>query len=280
MKLEIAPLCEAMGAVVSGWNPDEDLDAASFALIKQGLRRHLLLIFRGQTSPSEISLIRFAKHFGPLGTATRFFSIDAEHPELIPVLNDPGAADGVAGGGARELPWHTDYVFQEQIGAVSFLEALEIPASGGGVTSFCDTYAALETLDPALRLRLAEFRAYHKVHAYDIDPALAKQATGSESALPDGTHPVVMRNPETGRDSLYVAPDTTRYILELPRDESDSLLAQLFDHTIRQDFVYHHRWQVGDIVVSDQIGTLHRREAFEASERRHMRQITALVPVV
>ncbi len=38
MKLEIAPLCEAMGAVVSGWNPDEDLDVASFALIKQGLR--------------------------------------------------------------------------------------------------------------------------------------------------------------------------------------------------------------------------------------------------
>ena len=62
----------------------------------------------------------------------------------------------------------------------------------------------------------------------------------------------------------------------MPKDESDELLKELSAHSTKPDYVYAHEWQVGDMVMFDTLGTLHRRDAWDPSERRVMRQLSTL----
>ena len=66
----------------------------------------------------------------------------------------------------------------------------------------------------------------------------------------------------------------THHIEGLPVNESIDLLALLFDTLERPDFVYEHRWRVGDLVLWDNRCTLHARRDFDPDERRWMRRVT------
>ena len=94
--------------------------------------------------------------------------------------------------------------------------------------------------------------------------------------IPQAVHPVVLRHPDTGREILYVSKGITRNIIGMPRDESDALLKELAAHSTRPENVYAHDWQTGDMVMFDTLGTLHRRDAWDPSERRVMRQMSTL----
>jgi taurine dioxygenase/pentalenolactone F synthase len=65
-----------------------------------------------------------------------------------------------------------------------------------------------------------------------------------------------------------------RHIVGLPKDESDDLLKQLAGYSTRPEYVYAHDWQVGDFIVFDTLGTLHRRDAWDRADRRVMRQLS------
>ena len=98
----------------------------------------------------------------------------------------------------------------------------------------------------------------------------------SRPPIPKAIHPLVMRHPDTGREILYVSKGITRNVIGMPRDESSALLKELHQHSTRPENVYAHDWQVGDLVMFDTLGTLHRRDAWDPSERRVMRQLSTL----
>lgn len=85
-------------------------------------------------------------------------------------------------------------------------------------------------------------------------------------------HPIVCTHPETARRSLYVGPHLTRYIAGLDKQESDTLLAELYAHLEQPRFVWTHEWQVGDLVLFDNRPTMHRRLAFPSDQRRIMKR--------
>lgn len=80
-----------------------------------------------------------------------------------------------------------------------------------------------------------------------------------------------MTHPETGRESLHVSPTAIRTIEGL-----EELVAVLCAHLHDEDRIYHHRWQPGDLVVFNAIGTQHRRDSFPPDQRRYMRQLSTL----
>ena len=295
MRLEILPLQEPVGALVHGWRPDEELTAQDRETIVAGLREHLVLVFRGHEQPSDAALVRFACHFGELVKGSEWFRDSGQHPaEILPVSNTVGA-DGVpeGTGGSMELEWHSDYSYVDRPGKESFLEAVELP-DDPPVTSFCSQYVALETLPPMTVERLRTLRAFHSITNLRRDGVqteaqreyragyLAKrardEARGVERPkIPDAEHPVIVRHPESGRELLYVSPGITRYIVGVPRDESDALLRELCEHSTRREGVYAHSWEVGDMIVFDTLGAMHRRESWDAKQRRRMRQLSTMV---
>ncbi len=283
MPLDIAPLPDApLGALVQGWDPSRPLADPDRDRVLAGLADHRLLIFRGQPQPSDDELVAFVEQFGEPIKGSEWFRNAGARPEILPVTNVVGS-DGVRVGaeGARDLEWHADYSYVATPGKVSFLNAVELPAEPPR-TYFCDMVRAFATLDPELQDRLRGLRAVHSISDYMADPeqdfaakvARDRAAGVDRPEIPTAEHPVVVRHPDTGAEILYVSKGITRQIVGLERAESSSLLKRLHLHATDRAGVYGHDWEVGDLVMFDTLGTMHRRDAWDPTQRRLMRQLS------
>ena len=87
-------------------------------------------------------------------------------------------------------------------------------------------------------------------------------------------HPLARTHPATGRKAIYVNRLMTHHIEGLPREESDRLLALMFETIERPEFIYEHRWRVGDVLLWDNRCTLHARRDFDDRHLRKLRRVT------
>jgi len=291
VQLEITPLAdEPLGALVRGWDPEEPLDEATQNAISKALSEYLVLVFRGHEQPTDDRLVDFAESFGELIKGSEWFRDVGDRAEILPVTNvvgDDGIPTGT--GGSAQLEWHADYSYVQQPGKASFLNAVELPEDPP-CTYFCSQYNALETLDPELVEQLRSLRATHSITEYIVDDEAPrsrdlhsgfkdkrqrdKDAGIERPDIPSAEHPVVFVHPDSGREALYVSKGITRRILGLDQAESSALLKELHLHSTRPESVYAHQWEVGDIIMFDTVGALHRRDSWDPKERRVMRQVS------
>ena len=95
------------------------------------------------------------------------------------------------------------------------------------------------------------------------------------------SHPIVMTHPISGRKSLYADPGYTVRIDDLPEAESEDLLQFLFRHQVQPRFQYAHRWSEGDVLIWDNLRTLHKAEAdYCADEPRLIKRCQAMADLV
>jgi taurine dioxygenase len=90
-------------------------------------------------------------------------------------------------------------------------------------------------------------------------------------------HPLVHTHPVTGKNALYLDSTTTVGITGLNIAAESSLLDEIYAYVTQPEFVYHHHWQVGDIVAWDNGVTMHRREPFDPAARRLMKRTTVFL---
>jgi len=163
------------------------------------------------------------------------------------------------------LGWHTDGEDKAIPNAGSFLYARVVPAEGGD-TMWSDMYTAWETLPAEVKARIAgrcarfSRAALHQVH-YPGEPPLTEE---QKRARPDVWHPLGRRHPRSGRTALYIG----RWAIDiegLPEIEGRELVAFLQQWAERPEFIYRHRWQVGDAILWDNRCTLHCATGFDES---------------
>jgi taurine dioxygenase len=258
------------------------ITGADFAAIHQAWIDHQVLLFRDQTL-SDLELIAFSRRFGDLDHAPiqengqRF--VDGR-PEVYVVSNviENGVAIGSLGAG--EAVWHTDMSYLPAPPKASMLFALEIPPSGGD-TSFCDMYAAFETLPAGLRDRALGMRVKHD-GTYNSGGYVRQGVTPTDDPreAPGTLHPLVCTHPESGRRMLYLGRRRMAWIEGLDVADSEALLDEIWAHATRPAFSFTHRWRVGDLVLWDNRCTMHRRDPFDAASRRvmHRTQIKGAAP--
>lgn len=254
-------------------------DADTVRLINVALRRHLLLVLRGQRSPSEDELDDFLRGFGRLvldtddGVAHYRGHLNLGGPAstmaveskkyLSRAADNSGSTQYTPGpDGISELVWHNDQSHRPMLKVLSVFEALDV-AEGVVPTEFRDHYTAYETLPAQLRSALE-----HRQIAF-FDPRLP--GPDELPRLADATHPVFTPHPHTGRRAIYVN-DFADRIVGMNRDESDETLAQLRAHIDASAPRYVHEWRPGDLVMWDNVGLQHRRDAVPGNQRRIMRQ--------
>ncbi|MEW2223133.1 neopentalenolactone/pentalenolactone F synthase [Streptomyces sp. NPDC006990] len=276
----------ALGAVVHGSPVTGDLGSSRCEEIWAALDEHLVLVFRGHETPTYEEFLAFGSRFGYIPKTGLTSGAHPDHNEILIVSNlmEDGRKIGV--GDAAWMAWHTDYSFRPRVSQVGFLEALEVPPSGGGQTLFTDMYALYESLSPEERRRLHSYRVRHGLRTgYEetIEEELQGEVSLGESGRriqpEDGTstvHPLIARNPRTGRQSVYVSTLNTKRIVDLAPDESRKLLDELLSHAGRPEYTYAHTWQPGDIVMWDQLGTIHAKQPFDPAEGRLMRQVVSI----
>lgn len=211
--------------------------------------RHKLILLRGQTL-SEEQQAEFCALFGPVLGAT------GEYRQL--------SSDGNLGSGP--LAWHSDLAFTEEPFEAISLLATEVN-DGQSWTAFAD---GTRHLPPGLSERAAGREALtvismiqtHRAVGYDVPPY-----------LPQHVRPLVIPHPRTGEDVLYISEMQTARVEGLPREESDSLLAELFAHLYASGNVYRHHWRNGDLVLWDNIALAHSRCDLTGMHPRRMQRI-------
>jgi taurine dioxygenase len=272
-KLEIVPLTRHIGAELRGVDLRERPDDATLHAIYQAWLDHLVIIFPGQQLSQE-DLVRVTGYFGEIGELHRppkfrpaGFARMLPGVMLISNIRENGEPIGALPDG--EMMFHHDMIHAEVPSKATLLYSVEIP-SWGGNTLFASGYGAYENLDPAIRERLEGRKA---LHHYNYGSTQRGDNKGV-AAFAECVHPVFRTHEETKRKAVYVNRLMTVKVLDLPEEESDRLLAALFDHSERHEFVYEHVWRVGDLLLWDNRCSTHARTDFPSTERRLMLRTT------
>jgi alpha-ketoglutarate-dependent 2,4-dichlorophenoxyacetate dioxygenase len=152
------------------------------------------------------------------------------------------------------------------------LYAHKVPPSGGD-TEFIDLRAAYDALSEEEKAEIENLEAEHNYARSRQFLGIAPIASEQSAALPPVAHPIVRTNPNTGRKSLYIGAHAD-HVVGWPVPEGRILLSDLLEHATQRQFVYRHKWRVGDLVIWDNRCTLHRGRPFDEKYPRDMRRVT------
>jgi len=272
-----------LGAELRGVDAAHPLSAAAQSAVQEALDGHAVVVLRDQhLTPAQ--QIAFAARFAPLDHHVLHQFLLPGYPELLVVSNivENGAPVGLADAGSK---WHTDMSYMREPTYLSMLYAIEVPHDDRGEplgsTRFVSTAHAYETLPAAMRQRIEGRRA---VHSYMSRYTRRQAEGGLRPALTEGQlrrtedvdHPIVRTHPRTGRKSLYVNGAYCTSIVDMPQDEGATLLAALYAHITRAETEYRHRWQVGDLLMWDNVATQHLASFdYQLPQRRRMHRTSS-----
>jgi len=264
----------------------QDIDEATFREIEAAFHDNLAVVFRRQNLSNERH-IEFSRRFGELEIHIVEKYLLPGYPEILLISNirdERGEHIGLADAG---FTWHSDTSYRRRPSRCSLLYAKEVPQRGGqplGDTVFANAIAAYEALPERMKKRLAGLKAIHRYSARRrvADSPRPKLTQAQLDETPDIAHPIVRTHPYTGRKSLYVTAGECVGIEGMPEDEAVDLIAELDTHCTRPEFLYRHKWQVGDLLMWDNTSSMHLAICnYALPERRLMHRTTVIgtVPV-
>ncbi len=283
MALTVRKLHPHIGAEVTGLDLRQVHHRETLDQIRAGMDEHAVLAFRDQSLTDEDQLA-FAQRFdGAVHAKTGLAALGKNrlgNEALTDISNvDENGAIRESGDRMRMFSlgnrlWHTDASFQDPPGRYSMLSARVIPPVSAD-TEFADMRAAYDALDAGMKAEVEGLHVHHSI-------AHSRQLLGFEFAqeeqqqLKGAVHALVRTNPRTRRRSLYLASHAVR-IMELPVPEGRLLLLELMEHATQRQFIYSHAWRSGDLVIWDNLATMHRATRFDDRKyHRELRRVTTL----
>ena len=262
--MKITASGQTLGATIEGLDlarpiPDEELNSVLRALGEYGVIRFP----RQQLSARQLA--DFSARFGTLEINVANAYQEPGIPEVMTLSNivENGKPIGLADAGQG---WHTDMSYSRTIAFANVLHGIKIPTREGkplGATEFSNMHAAYDDLSAELKNRLDGMTVLHDFEKFW---EMMRREKGSKrppltdaqrKAKPPVSHPIFMKHPLTGRKVLYANPGYAIRINELSQKESDETLAYLFEHQLRPEYRYVFCWTEGDILMWEDIGTIH-----------------------
>ena len=258
-----------LGARLLDIDLGQPLGVVGFAALLAALGEHGVLHVPGQDIDAA-QLAALGSRFGTLevNVANRYHAPGI--PEVMILSNKRDAEGRAVGLGDAGQGWHTDMSYSSDIALANILHAKEVPMRNGvamGSTQFLDMHAAAADLPGDIRARIQGRRALHDFQKFwdmvrrrpgSERPALTPEQRAKK---PPVWQPMLRRHPITGRDVLYCNPGYATQIEGLETAESDAILAFLFRHQSQAKYLYSHAWSAGDVLMWDNIGTIHNAVA-------------------
>jgi taurine dioxygenase len=273
LAIKIEPLPGALGAEVTGLDLGQPQDAATIDTLRAAFRDHLMLVVRNQVDLSPDGQMRFCEFFGPLGARSRPADDRHEGPdapaEVMFVSNRKEDGRYIGSLPEGEMQFHMDQCYVESPARATCLYAIAIPDTGGD-TVFANLCAAYAALPEDLRAIVDNSRA-RNVFSYDSTSA---DQVSSAAGKREFIQPMVVALPESGRRALYVNRLMTTEVIGLAPTQSRQVLDRLITHEEQQKFLYVHQWRKGDLVIWDNLCTMHARTDFDRTQDRHLRRFT------
>lgn len=268
--MEVRPFDAALGAEVRGLDLRAALPPGTVDALRRLLAEHIVLRFRLDAVLEPAELVRFGAHFGPFRLSVADESRLAEHPEVnwVSNLREEGGVVGTGGDGV--IDWHSDLGFAGPLTQYIVLDAVELPDGGGGNTRYTNLRRAYAALDEKTQARIDGVQVRYSMRR---DLGYVRASDDHLATLQAVTHALVQRDRITGVPGLW--PNVGIFAAEVAEGDADvDLLEEMFAHCTEERFVYEHEWAEGDLLIWDNIATMHRRDPFDPQGRRIMRHLT------
>ncbi|HET7739755.1 MAG TPA: TauD/TfdA family dioxygenase [Mycobacterium sp.] len=166
------------------------------------------------------------------------------------------------------LYWHLDGTMNEVPILASLLQSVALGNPDEGDTEFCNTYAAYDALSDEDKADLEGLTVMHSawntLFYYDPEPDV--RTLRQMQAIGDRELPLVWTH-SSGRKSLVLGA-TAHHVVDMDYRKSAELLVHLRDWATAPRFVYRHKWSVGDLVIWDNTGTMHRATPYDPTSGR------------
>ncbi len=290
MALTFTPLHPVIAAECSGVDISQPLTPEQAAAIDAGMDKYAVLVFRHGTPLTTPQQTAFTLNFGeqepPYTQIQAAGGVRIADPGISDISNlapDGGILardDRKRLSGLGNQMWHSDSSYKNIPARYSLLCAHVLPPEGGD-TQFADMRAAYDMLDARMKARIEGLICEHS--RIVSKGALGIPCTEAElKAFAPVRQRLVRTHRVTGRKSLYLSSHAGR-ILGMPVAEAQILLRELTEHATQREFVYSHKWRVGDLVMWDNRTTMHRARPYEdAVYPRELRRTTVTdgVPTV
>jgi len=278
---EIRPIRDGFVEEIRGLDLEAPLSGDDEMLLRASFARAGVVVIRNARPPSNEAHIAFARHFGHIGRAMTTITGGPPpripYPEITDVSNLAPDGSVLPADSRRALfkrgdrLWHTDYSFVANRATFSILAAHEVPPEGGD-TEFADMRAAYRALSQEMRDRIAGLVAEHSIWHSRVLAGFPEPTQEELASQPAVRHPLV--HVHEGQPSLYIASHAAR-IVGMDETEGLALIRELIERATQPEFVYRHAWQPGDLVIWDNLSTMHRAtELVSEDYRRDMRRVT------
>ena len=280
MAITAKQLHPVFAAELAGLDMRRDTDAASIAAVVRAMDQYAVCVVPHERPLSNEEHIAFSGLLGPIerrpilkvqGTD----KLRVPHYEIIDQSNLDGDGKIYPEGDKRlwykraNRLWHTDVSFHPVRATYSLLSC-HITPPGGAPTEFADMRAVYDALPENMKARIEGLVAEHSYWHSRVVAGGPEASEAEKATRPPARHPMVHVHPTSKRKVLYIA-SHIQQIVGLPADEGRALVRELTAFATQERFVFRHHWRVGDVVIWDNLATMHRATEFD--DQAHVRDM-------
>jgi alpha-ketoglutarate-dependent 2,4-dichlorophenoxyacetate dioxygenase len=271
MPLTIEPLHPLYAARLHGVDIRRPVDEASMDEVRQALATYAVCAIGHDAPVTNEEHIAFSARLGPLerGKTPKIAGTEVRvpYPEIVDQSNLDEVGEIYADDDRRlaykraNRLWHTDMSFYEVRATYSLLAAHAIPPEGAD-TEFTDMRAVWDALPPARKAGLEELTVEHSYWYSRVLGGGPEPTEEERVTRPPARHKLVHVHAPSGRKALYLASHACG-IVGWPQDKARALIDELMAFATQPRFVYAHKWQPYDVLIWDNLATMHRATPFD-----------------
>jgi alpha-ketoglutarate-dependent taurine dioxygenase len=237
--------------------------------VMDALEENGVLVFRG-LHLDDAAQLAFSTRLGDI-VIRHSPGWSEEYPGVYRVALDPEANSEYYVKGSWD--WHIDGATRMGIPPKASMMTCRTAATDGGETEFVNTYEAYDGLSDEEKDRFEGVKVLHKLRADAYSTPIKMEPADYErlEAEPAHVQPLVWTHRD-GRKSLVIGVNAWK-VEGMDEDEGVALLNELADRATEPPYVLSHKWQVGDLVIWDNRGTMHRGRPFSEESGRDMHRI-------
>ncbi len=280
--MRIIPNNAGLGARIEAMDLSAPLSLPDFRTILRALGQYGVLCFPDQDLDAA-QLSAFGSRFGELEVNVANMFHAPGHPEVMILSNMKDAEGKPLGLHDAGQGWHTDMSYSKDIALANALHAKRVPQRDGkplGATQFRNMHAAYDDLPAEVverlegRVAIHDFEKFWDMMRMRPDSIRGPLTPEQRAKKPPVPQPIFRTHPITGRRVLYCNPGYAVRIEGLEPAESDAMLEFLFRHQAQEKYLYSHDWKAGDLLMWDNIGTVHNAVAdYGPKEHRYILRV-------
>lgn len=253
--MKVTRLTAHIGAEVTGMDLREPIDEETRRRLNSAVVDNIALVIRDQDFTPDQYLAAVALFGEPM--EQHFTQYALPHCPLVHEVSN--RHKDKSGTRVRHgADWHTDHTNHVRPPKYTSLFAVALPSSGGD-TAVVSMRAGYEALPEAMRQTIHGMKTVNVFQGSASARYSGQSADAQVELEPEPVlQPLVRTHPENGTKALYFHPVKAENIVGMGAGESQVLLTELLEHSIRDEFIYRHKWRKGDMLIWDNRAAMHR----------------------